>query len=445
MKRIFLESTIILSSIIKWVFISISIGVIVGSSTTFFVKILDYGTLMTNSYSPYYFYLPIGLLLSTLIVSKFAPQAEGHGTERVIEALHKKSGKIDIKVIPIKLIATVITIICGGSAGKEGPSAQIGAGIASNLASILRFDDIDRKKIVICGISAGFSAVFGTPIAGALFAIEVLSIGKILYDVMLPSIIAGVIGYEVSTYFGVEHFHSYVSFTNKFSNSFFFTTIISGIFFGICSILLIELLNIFKLISEKIKFSMPVKALIGGALLSINSSLFSTKYLGLGINTIGQVLQNKPIEGYGFIIKAINTSITLNFGGSGGILTPIFFIGASSGAFFSHIFSLPQNLFAAIGVVALLSGTTNTPIASCILGIEMFGTEITSYMAVASVISFMMSGHRSVYPSQQIAFTKSSSIDIELDSEIEIVKSNFVPKSVIVNKLYKKYNRNSEK
>lgn len=175
---------------------------------------------------------PLALFLSALIIKFLAPDAEGHGTEKVIEAIHKDNGIIKAAVVPVKLVATIITIALGGSAGKEGPCAQIGAGIASTFARMFRFDAHDRKKLVICGISAGFASVFGTPIAGALFGVEVLFVGTILYGVMLPSFIAGIISYNVSSAFGIRYFHHALTATLNFSAVFFYQIILAGVFFG---------------------------------------------------------------------------------------------------------------------------------------------------------------------------------------------------------------------
>jgi H+/Cl- antiporter ClcA len=160
------------------------------------------------------------MFLSVVIIDRFAPDAKGHGTEKVIEAIHKRAGRINPAVVPIKLIATIVTIACGGSAGKEGPCAQIGAGLSSIIATIFKFDDNDRRKLVICGISAGFAAVFGTPIAGAIFGVEVLFVGALLYDVLLPSFVAGIVGYQVSAGLGITYFHGTIDFAPVFSSLF---------------------------------------------------------------------------------------------------------------------------------------------------------------------------------------------------------------------------------
>jgi H+/Cl- antiporter ClcA len=147
------------------------------------------------------------LAASSYITKYLAPEAEGHGTEKVIEAVHRHDSKIKAIVVPIKLVTTVITLACGGSAGKEGPCAQIGGGLASMVAKMFHFDKADRRKLVICGISAGFASVFGTPIAGAIFGIEVLFIGGIMYEVLLPTFIAGVMSYQVSSSLGISYFY----------------------------------------------------------------------------------------------------------------------------------------------------------------------------------------------------------------------------------------------
>lgn len=422
MKRRIKEQSIIFYSVLKWVFLSVIVGCLVGISTVIFLKGLGWSTNFAESQKYYFYLLPLALFSSVLIIKFFAPDAEGHGTEKVIEAIHKNEGIVKAAVVPVKLVATIITIALGGSAGKEGPCAQIGAGIASTFARLFRFDAHDRKKLVICGISAGFAAVFGTPIAGAIFGVEVLFVGSILYDVMLPSFIAGVISYNVSSALGIRYFHHSLSVPLNFSAVLFYQIILAGIFFGFCSFLLIEILNIGKKISGKINVWKPIKGLIGGVVLIMVALVFSTDYLGLGLNVMESSLCGKVLPWYSFILKSVTTSITLNFGGSGGILTPIFFIGSSAGNLFAQVMRSDVALFSSLGFVGLLAGGANTPVAASIMSIELFGPQIAPYAALVCVISFLMTGHRSVYPSQILLFKKSKLIDIELGREIEKVK-----------------------
>ncbi len=428
MRRRISEQAVIFVSIVKWVILATIIGIVVGLSTTAFLKMLNWTRFIGDKYQYYFLLLPVALFLSAAIIKYLAPDAEGHGTEKVIEAIHKHSGKIKAMVVPVKLVATLITLAAGGSVGKEGPCAQIGGGLSSVFADVFRFSNTDRKKLVICGISAGFASVFGTPIAGAIFGVEVLFIGGILYDVLLPSFIAGIISYHISAALGITYFYHPLNFVPVFSQWFFIKVVLAGIFFGICAFILIELMGVSDKLSAKLKISKPMKGIVGGFLLIGLTFVFSRQYLGLGLDTIQSSLEGAGVVWYAFLVKIIFTVITLGFGGSGGIVTPIFFIGATSGSVFATMFGLDMATFAAIGLVSVLAGAANTPIAASIMAVELFGPQVAPYATVACVISFLMTGHRSVYPSQVLSISKSSSIEVEKGREIEDVRATYHPR-----------------
>lgn len=415
------------------------IGIIVGSLVALFLNILYYSEEHRDALGlPYYFFLPFSLIITVWLIKTFAPSAEGHGTEKVIEAVHKYNGKISISVIPVKLLATVITILSGGSVGKEGPSAQIGAGAASAFASLFKFNNKDRKVLAVCGISAGFAAVFGTPIAGAIFGVEVLIIGIIMYDVLLPSFVAGFASFTTAQFLGINFTYYDLRFfhTSDINLDLILQVMIGAIFFGIVSDFFITTVK--KTENSMKNFSMNpyLKAFLSGILLIGLVWIFGDKYLGLGLVTIKDALSSfsanaANAEWYDFIIKTLFTSITLGGGGSGGVITPIFFVGATSGHLFGSLIGENINLFAAIGFVAVLAGTTNTPIASTIMAVELFGIEIAHYAALGAIISFLITGHRSIYSSQKLGMSKSDMLDvIQGDSidqtEINIDKKKFL-------------------
>ena len=339
LKKHITEQTAIFFSVLKWVFLSSLIGVIIGGVVTLFLKILQYSD-QSRALIPfhYYYLLPFALVMTVWLVKTFAPTAEGHGTEKVIDAVHKDHGRINLAVIPIKLLTTVITIFSGGSVGKEGPAAQIGAGVASGLSTMLKFSKQDRKKLVICGISAGFASVFGTPIAGAIFGVEVLIIGVIMYDVLLPSFIAGFAAFTTAQLLGIDytyfdlHFYQDVSLDLPLIAK----VVLGGLFFGFISDILVTSLNKSHHYIKNIPINPYYKAFGGGVIVVILALIFGEQYLGLSLDGIANILNPDPqftqgLPWYAFLLKTLFTSLTLGVGGSGGIITPIFYIGASSG------------------------------------------------------------------------------------------------------------------
>src|SRR6185369_8657299 len=199
--RWYTEHTALLISTLKWAFLGAAAGVCVGLGTRIFLWALsrsaDWAHALTYGRAPAFVFLPIALPACVWLIRTFSADARGHGTEAVIAAVHQRSGRVDWLVAPVKLGATVVTLAFGGSVGKEGPAAQIGAALTSLFADVLRLRDEDRRRLVICGISAGFAAVFGTPVSGALFGIEVLYLGRIDYTVIFPALVAGIVGHLV--------------------------------------------------------------------------------------------------------------------------------------------------------------------------------------------------------------------------------------------------------
>lgn len=429
MNKHFTEQIVIFLSVSKWIIISTIVGIIIGATVTFFLQTLALAEDSRGGVPFHYYYLlPLTLPLSMLIVKTFAPTAEGHGTEKVIDAVHKKNGDIDASVIPVKLLATVITIFSGGSVGKEGPGAQIGAGTASIISKLFKFNNNDRKKLAICGISAGFATVFGTPIAGAIFGVEVLIIGVIFYDVLLPSFIAGFAAFTTAQFLGVDYTYFNVRLYQSVNLDLvlIFQVILAGLFFGIISDIMITGLSWTEKIIKSIRLNPYLKAFLGGLIIIILVSIFGERYLGLGLDTIKNALNpvylSSDLPWYEFLMKIVFTSITLGSGGSGGIITPVFYVGATSGHLFGTIMDGHLSLFAALGFASVLAGVTNAPIAATIMSVELFGIEIAHYVAISSVISFLITGHRSIFPSQILAMKKAGSLNIKFGDNIENVK-----------------------
>jgi len=428
LKKHITEQTAIFFSVTKWMVLSSVIGIIIGGVVTLFLKILESAEASRDLLPfPYYYTFPFALVVTVWLVKTFAPSAKGHGTEKVIEAVHKQDGLINIAVIPVKLLATVLTIFSGGSVGKEGPGAQIGAGVASALSNLLKFRKSDRKKLVICGISAGFASVFGTPVAGAIFGVEVLIVGLIMYDVLLPSFIAGFAAFTTAQFLGIQYTYYNLHFFQDITLDLqlIITVVLAGLFFGFVSDIVIGIVTGVEHVMKKIRLNDYFKALLGGLIVVGLTLIFGTNYIGLGLDVIANALNPNLAYGsnlhwYDFLLKAFFSALTLGSGGSGGIITPIFYIGATSGHTFGVLFS-PEHitLFAALGFVSVVSATTNTPIASTIMAIELFGIDIAHYAALSAVIAFLISGHRSIFSTQILAMKKSEMLSVKIGEEIE--------------------------
>lgn len=419
------EESVLVVSLFKWILLASIIGAVVGSATSFFLFLLDFSISKVSAFKYFYFGLPFILAVCVFVSSRLSPDSQGHGTEKVIRAVHRFKSNVRLRIVPVKLVTTILTIAFGGSVGKEGPCAQIGAALSSGIAKLFKFTVEDRKKLVICGISAGFASVFGTPIAAAIFGVEVLFMGNLLYSVLLPSFISGMVSFQVSHFFGVEYHYNFLEVSSSFDLKLFLYTVLAGIFFGIICVLFIEIMSFFEKTFARISLIPEIKAFIGGALIVVFSYFFSTQYLGLGLDTIEQTLTGVSIVWYAFLIKIVLTCMTLSFGGSGGVLTPIFFIGATSGAAFAQVFGLNSSLFASFGMVSLIGGAANTPVAACVLAIELFGSSIAPYAALAIVVSFFMTGYRSIFPSQVLSAQKTQSVILKNREEVEHFETHF--------------------
>lgn len=434
------EESILFFSILKWFFLALVAGSAVGLGVGCFMLVLDEAIGTVHQFPKYYYLLPLALVFTSWFSRRVVPQADGYSTNRVIASIHKNIGVHLFSVIKAFFLP-VITIAFGGSAGREAPGADIGAGLGSGLSRLLRLDAADRRKMMICGISAGFAAVFGTPISGAIFGVEVLFVGALLYEVLFPAFVAGIISYQVASAIGVVYVHTPIKFVPLFTEDFFFKVVVAGIFFGLVTVLVIETLRATRRFLEKHARRLVLRALVGGGLIVLLVQLTSQKYLGLGIEQMNLYTSGQPAEWYDFLLKLVFTAITLQAGGVAGLVTPVLFIGAAAGSFFAKLYTLSsthlgglyladllsfQNpVFPALGMVSLLAGAANTPLSASIMAMELFGPEIAPYAAVTCLISFLMTGNRSIYPSQVLVVRKTRSLGVQQGREMGDVHQRY--------------------
>lgn len=424
-RKIHVEPLIMIATFIKWFLLASITGLIVGGATSLFLLVLQRATGLTVHF-PLWVHmvlLPLGGLATGLLIHYGAPDAAGHGTEAVIAAVHEKQGLINVRVAPIKTLATVITLASGGSAGKEGPCAQIGGALASAFANLIRLNKRDRKRLVICGISAGFSSVFGTPIAGTIFGIEVLTIGGLMYDVLLPSFISGITSFEVSRLMGIQYPDYSMVGSIPFSELLFLKVIGLGILFGLVSWVFIQIFemmqHVFHRLEQRFHVWKPALPAIGGIVLALFLLFLPSDYLGLSLPLLGKSLHGEPVQALAFFWKLLFVAITLASGFSGGIITPLFVVGATAGDMFARLFHIDPMLGAAVGMLAIVASAANTPIAAIVMGLELFGSHIGIYALTASITAYIIVGHRSVYPSQIVSSVKSAWMHLDVNIPLE--------------------------
>ncbi|QHT63944.1 voltage-gated chloride channel family protein [Paenibacillus lycopersici] len=412
----------LVGSLFKWIFYGGMLGILSGSASALFLESLEFATDRRTAHPWLLYLLPLGGAFMSLVYLKFGKNA-GKGNNLILEQIQDGQESIPFRMAPLVLLGTFLTHLFGGSAGREGTAVQMGGSFSEWIGKVFKVDGIDRKILLMCGISSGFGSVFGTPLAGTIFGLEVIAIGLVSYQAIIPCFIAGFVGNLVTTAWGIHHIHYTMGAVPALSASVVFKVMVASILFGLTSLFFSELTHGLKKMYAKLFKNPIIKGFVGGLVIIALVFIFGTRdYLGLGIPLLQQSFE-EPVAHLAFLWKTLFTALTLGAGFQGGEVTPLFVIGATLGNSLAVLLHLSAPFLAGLGLIAVFSGATNTPLACFVMGIELFGSEGMIYMFMACIVSYLFSGHTGIYTSQQIGVSKSKLHPIPLKSTLASVRN----------------------
>lgn len=394
-----------LRTAVKWVIFSILSGILVGGVGTLFYLGMSLVTL-TRSKCPWLlFLLPVG---GIVIVGcyRLLHDEKDTGTNLVLSAIHS-GDELPLRMAPLIFLSTLITHLFGGSAGREGAALQLGGSIGNGLGRLFRFDEKDKHIMIMCGMSAAFSALFGTPLAAAIFSMEVVSVGIMYYAALVPCVISSLIAYGIAQSFGVGAEHFVINAMPKF-------TVSSAIYISVLAILCALVSVLFCIMLHQSEhaykhfFKNPyVRAFAGGCfVIALTLLVGDQRYNGTGMDMIEGFFQSESVAPQAFFLKMLFTAVTLGAGFKGGEIVPSFFTGAAFGCLFGNLTGFCPDLCTAAGMTAVFCGVTNCPITSLLISFELFGFDGMPYFLLAIAFSYMLSGYYGLYSSQKIVYSK---------------------------------------
>lgn len=389
----------------KWGIFSVLTGLIVGSFSTLFAYCMRRVTSFRNIHSWLIFLLPIGGLFIVFLYRLFGYK-NPKGTNLVLSSIHSEA-EIPIFMAPLIFIATLITHLLGGSAGREGAALQIGGSIGNQLGRWFHFDKKDQRILVLCGMSAAFSAVFGTPIAASIFAMEVVNVGVMYYAALVPCVFASLVASRFASHMGIDQKALHLVHVPAFHLIPSLKIILLSLCCAAISVLFCILLHgLGDFYRSHLKNQYIRIVISSGVIIILTLILHTNLYMGTGVPTITRALIQGKTVPTAFLWKMLFTALTLEAGFKGGELVPSFYIGATFGCLFGNLIGFSPSLCAAIGMISLFCGVTNCPITSMLIAFELFGYDGVPYFLLAVSVSYLMSGYYGLYHDQTIAYSK---------------------------------------
>lgn len=377
-----------------------AVGILSGSLSALFLYALD-GVTAIRETSPWFVIgLPLAGFLVGWLYRRFGPELEA-GNNLILEELHDSQRQIPARLAPLVLFGTLATHLFGGSAGREGTAVQMGGAVAEFLSSFQKTKLIDRRSLLRCGMAAGFASVFGTPVAGLVFTFEVLTFRYLRKRDVVACAAAAITGHLTALVLGAHHAdYKSLMVTSSYGGIGLLSAIAAGLAFGLTARCFAYFTHQVSRIFSSIRYS-PLRPLVGGSVFAVLILGFGLeRYEGLGLAVISNAFSGSIYQS-DFVFKLALTALTLGSGFKGGEVTPLFFIGATLGHTLSRWLFLPPALLASLGFIGVFAGAANVPIASIVMGVELFGWSALPYFVTACVVSFAVSGRYGIYRAQR--------------------------------------------
>ena len=389
---------------LKWCTIALATGLVGGLVGTAFHKSVEAAGMLRTAYPWLLFCMPVAglLIVFTYKVTKMEPTP---GTNLILRSV-RSDEKIPWVLLPLIFLGTVLTHLTGGSAGREGAALQLGGGIGAYLGRAFHLDEKDLHLATLCGMSALFSALFGTPVTAVFFVLEVVSVGIVHYSGIVPCTVASVTAFFLSRLFGVEPTRFQIASVPGFTLLTLLRVLALGILCALVSVLFCKMMHGVHHLFQRFFPNKYLRVLVGSALVIALTLLSRTgDYNGAGMEVISRAM-NGEARYEAFFLKMILTAVTLGCGFKGGEIVPTFFVGATFGCAAGALLGLPASFGAALGLVTLFCGVVNCPVAALFLSIELFGAEGIIFFTVSVAVGYMLSGYHSLYSSQKIMYSK---------------------------------------
>jgi H+/Cl- antiporter ClcA len=396
--------------LLQWAGLGSLVGVACGVASAVFLLLLQAATAFRTGHEVIVYTLPLAGLIIGLIYERWGKSFKG-GNNLIIDTIHSTAPdelpQVPLRMAPMVLIGTVLTHLFGGSAGREGTAVQMGGSLADAIAHRLRVGRDLRRVMLAAGIAGGFGSVFGTPVAGVIFGLEVVCVGRIEYDALLPALAASIVGDQVTRAIGVVHTQYPVAPAVGLGVVVIGKLLLIGAAMALATIAFVELTHRLKGWLELRVVRLPLRLCLGGvAIVALWRLVGTSDYLGLGVPMIERAFVDPGIPSYAFAAKLVFTAVTLASGFLGGEVTPLFFVGATLGTVLARGLGLPIELGAGVGLAAVFGAAANTPLALSIMVVELLGAAVLPHVLIVTVVAYLLTGHRGIYPSQRIGRRK---------------------------------------